>query len=116
MIASERPSDSRPVSVLDTLGVPVKEGRLDWPLGLRILPPSAETAALRQQIEALLQAAASQSVAGHVRSGTLVKAALAVDRLHRLLRRERAAITSTYTYLEADRFLTRLASGLKMLP
>src|SRR5262249_19593166 len=45
---------------LARLGVPSADSRLDWPLGLRILPPGEKAGELRQQIDGLFQQVASR--------------------------------------------------------
>src|SRR5438445_8728759 len=52
MRAAEKPAGDSS-NVLTAFGVPNQEGRIEWPLGLRVLPPAAETNALRVQIDTL---------------------------------------------------------------
>jgi hypothetical protein len=102
-------------NVLDAMGLPNAGGRLDWPLGLRILPPGEKTVLLRNQIDALLGMAAIQSARGPVNPKLLQEASKAVNELHSLLREKRTAFEASFTYNEADRFLDKLAHGLKLL-
>ena len=102
-------------NVLDAMGLPNAGGRLDWPLGLRILPPGEKTVVLRNQIDALLGMAAIQSAQGPVNPKLLHEASKAVNELHSLLRDKRMAFEASFTYNEADRFLDKLAHGLKLL-
>jgi hypothetical protein len=104
------------VTALDLLGVPTQDGRLSWPLALRILPPDEETRALRNQIDALVQEAATQASKDQVKPSIREEAIRAIGQLHELLRKKKNAITASYTYDEADRFLDQLAKGLKRLP
>jgi hypothetical protein len=101
--------------VLDALGVPNEDGKLSWPLGLRILPPQAESRPLRQQIDALLGLAASQALSGQANPRIVASAGRAVDQLHQLLRSKRELIPSAHSYEEADSFLKKLAKGMKVL-
>jgi hypothetical protein len=101
--------------VLDTLGVPTKDGKVTWPLGLRILPPDEETKTLRLQIDALVQRAAERAAEGRPDSRALEEVRRAVDELRGLLHKKKDAFPAPYTYTEADRFLTRLVDGLKTL-
>ena len=102
-------------NVLDAMGLPNGGGRLEWPLGLRILPPDERTVVLRNQIDALLGMAARQSAQGPVSPKLLQEASQAVNELHRLLREKQTAFEASFTYNEADRFLDKLAHGLKLL-
>jgi hypothetical protein len=102
-------------NVLDAMGLPNAEGQLDWPLGLRILPPDEKTVLLRNQIDALLGMAARQSTQGPVNPKLLQEAGKAVNELHGLLRDKKIAFEASYTYNEADRFLDKLSHGLKLL-
>ena len=103
------------MNVLDAMGVPNTNGRLDWPLGLRILPPGEKAEELRKQIEALLRMAANQSPEGKVSPQVLQETANAVEELHDMLRKKKSAFEASYTYNEADHFLDKLAQGLRLL-
>jgi hypothetical protein len=103
------------VNVLDAMGVPNTDGRLDWPLGLRILPPGEKTEVLRKQIEALLRMAANHARDGKVSPQVLQEASNAIAELHDVLHEKKGAFSASYTYDEADRFLDKLAKGLKLL-
>jgi hypothetical protein len=112
----DRQQGAEKVNNLDALGLPNQNGRLSWPLALRILPPDEETLTLRNQIDALVEEAAAQAVKGKVTPRIRAEATRAVGRLHELLHNEKSAFTSSFTYDEADRFLDQLANGLKKLP
>jgi hypothetical protein len=101
--------------VLDAMGVPSTNGRLDWPLGLRILPPGEKAEELRKQIEALLRMAANQAPEGKVSPQVVRETANAVEEMHEMLRKKKSAYVASYTYNEADQFLDKLAQGLKLL-
>jgi hypothetical protein len=103
------------MDLLDAMGVPQADGRLSWPLGLRILPPAPKATALRNQIDALLGMAARQSAEGRVSPNLFREAGNAVNELHGLLRTRKDAIAASSTYNEADRFLDKLVKGLELL-
>jgi hypothetical protein len=90
-------------------GVPADEGRPVWPMALRVLPgPEAE--ALRGQIDALLQTAASQAARGRPNTAVAQELAQATDHLRKLLvqhRAERGGLSQP-AYEEAERFLDKL--------
>jgi hypothetical protein len=114
--AGDRQQTVEKANHLNALGLPNQDGRLKWPLALRILPPDAETLALRNQIDALVGEAAAQAVKGKATPRIREEAIHAVGRLHELLHNEKSAFTSSYTYDEADRFLDQLANVLRKLP
>jgi hypothetical protein len=102
--------------VLTAAGVPNDGGRLQWPVGLRVVggPGGDER---RRQVEALLQYGAEQTRSGPVSQHLTGELARAVDALRQLLRRDREerfslALTS---YEEADRFLAKLDHARKLL-
>jgi hypothetical protein len=85
------------------------EGALDWPLGLRILPPSEETAALRQEVEVFLRAALKGLGSGKAPAGALKEARRSLARLQRLLDRGADRLPgSRHTLTQARRYLRRL--------
>jgi hypothetical protein len=93
------------------------EGTLDWPLGLRILPPAEETEALRQEIETFLRASLKGLGSGKAPASALNEARRDIARLQRLLARHADRLpVSAYTVKEARRYLRRLelfAKGLE---
>jgi len=105
-----QPAPTGSTNLLDTMGVANAGGRLSWPLGLRILPSGEKAEELRRQIDGLLR----QSANGPAAPRLLEATGTAVDELHGLLR-QKAAYLTRYTYDEADRFLRKLANGLKLL-
>jgi len=50
----------------DLLGLPCRDGRLSWPLGLRVLPNTGQVETLQRQLEALIQLATAQAALGAV--------------------------------------------------
>jgi hypothetical protein len=92
------------------------EGEVNWPLGLRILPPVAEIEPLRRDIETYLQVAMEQEDSGKDNGNMVNEAERAITRLQRLLvRRADRLPTSGRTVTEAKRFLRRLKSFAQSL-
>jgi hypothetical protein len=102
-------------NVLSALGVASTDGRLSWPLGVRILPGDGKAEALRNQIDTLLTTAAKQSARGQIRPALLQELGSAVNELHGLLRKKKDDFASATTYEEAHQFLTKLAKRVKQL-
>jgi len=104
----------RPANFFDLLGLPNSGEHLDWPLGLRVLPPEASLLGL--QIEAQLQEAANQSISGKVDPKLVAATSQATRKLRGLLAdliaRDRIAPS---TSAEASAFLDRLQDGLRLL-
>jgi hypothetical protein len=93
------------------------EAALDWPLALRILPPGAETQALRQAIDARLAEAWRQATAGRADPSLVRALDRDVDRLGRLLAERADSLrTSRQAIDEAESFLVRLKDTIKTLP
>jgi hypothetical protein len=102
--------------VLTATGVPNRAGRLQWPVGLRVVggPVGKE---LRQRIEALLQYGAWQTMNGPVSAHVTQEWERSVRSLRNVLRRDREerfslALTS---YEDAERFLDKLDHARKLL-
>jgi hypothetical protein len=114
---SEMPSDGHSLSgVLTAAGVPNTGGRLQWPVGLRVVGgPVGDD--LRRQVEALLQYGAWQTLTGPVSPRLTQELARSVDALRKLLLRdrdERFSLALT-TYEDAEYFLARLDHARKLL-
>jgi hypothetical protein len=92
-------------------GLPSEDGRVQWPLGLRVLGPADETKALREQLEAVLYFVATQAAEGRVNPTFINFGLRAVRELRRLLRPREGTI-ATFTCTEAMRFLNRAERGL----
>jgi len=109
VMTTQAPQTSE-ANVFDVLGLPNSNGHVDWPLGLRVLPP--ESRELRLQIEGLLLAAAGQGG----RPQLVAETGRAVDKLRGLmadmLARDRL---SPSTSAEAVAFMNRLDDALKIL-
>jgi len=89
-------------------------GRLNWPLGVRILGPGEETRELRSQINTLLPDAVAQAANGKVDPGLLQELSRDVNRLQRLLV-ARANDMPEDTYIDARRFLNNLDDSVRLL-
>jgi hypothetical protein len=107
-------SPSVPMNSLDLMGVPSENGKLTWPLGLRILAPAPQAKILREQIEGLVRSLAFQAAGGQVQSSTIDAAIQAASDLRGLLRRrEGSAAIAEHTYRDAERFLKQLEVGIR---
>jgi hypothetical protein len=105
------PAPSASTSSMDIFGLPTQAGRLNWPLGLRVLPPATKTAALRRQIESVLLLDQ-----GQVSGGAVDVATLATDQLRKLLRQQRdRGVLAGQTIDDAADFLDRLELSLTAL-
>jgi hypothetical protein len=95
--------------LLTAVGVPNEGGRLSWPTGLRVLA-APEMEELRTQTEALFRAAAAQAAAGPVSPRTDEELARSVERLRRLLQKDKDEkfALSAAIYEESERFLAKL--------
>jgi hypothetical protein len=114
---SEAASDGKNLSlVLTAAGVPNNGGRLQWPLGLRLVG-GTEGDELRQQIEALFQYGAEQTRTGPVSPHLRQELARSVGALRKLLlsdKEERFSLPLT-SYEESERFLAKLDHARKLL-
>jgi hypothetical protein len=109
--ASVQAQDTTPPIAGATLfGLPADNGRVQWPLGLRILPTD-ETKPLREQLELVLYVVATQAAEGKVNRVFIDFGLQAVRDLRQLLR-PRASTMHAVTYTEAVRFLDRAERGL----
>lgn len=98
---------------LDALAGLSTGGQLNWPVGLRTLPPSAETDNLRQRIDGLVQSAVAEAEAGGPDKQTVKAAVQDVDQLRGLFRANSSRILAQATRDEAASFLTKLDKALK---
>jgi hypothetical protein len=89
---------------------------LDWPLGLRILPPSMETGPIRREVEFLFQRILKEADSGQSYSGLVKQAKRDIARLRKVLGKQAATLPVTrYTITEARRFLNHLELLLEAL-
>jgi hypothetical protein len=100
-----------PIAAATLFGLPAENGRVQWPLGLRILQPAEETKALREQLELVLYSVATQAAEGRA-NRTFVDLGLQAVRDLRQLLRPREGTMVAFTYTEATRFLDRTERGL----
>jgi hypothetical protein len=96
------------------LGLLKDRGRLDWPIGLRILPPADESRDLRTQVDSLIQEALVQAANGTVDAGVLQELDRDVNSLQRMLV-SRVEVMPMGTYITAKRFLSDLEDAVKLL-
>jgi len=103
-------------TLLSASGILTNEGRPVWPLALRVLP-GQEGQALRGQIDALVQLAATQAAQGRPNTAVVEKLGQATDHLRKLLlrHREERGVLAQHSYEEAERFLDKLKGAQKLL-
>jgi hypothetical protein len=95
--------------LLTASGVPNDNGRLRWPVGLRILA-APETDQLRERIEALFQEAAGQAAGAPVNPHLIQEMDQAVSKFRKLLLKEKTERFGMplAVYHESERFLNQL--------
>jgi hypothetical protein len=101
-------------TMLAAIGVPNDRGRVNWPVGLQVLTPTRENSELLQQIEGLVQVAASQHLTGQVNPRIVEETTRALGKLRSMLRNRKERMFSA-NYKEANRFLDKLDSNLRAL-
>jgi plastocyanin len=109
--------EERTVSkLLAASGVPNDDGRLRWPIGLRILA-AQERDELREQIDAFFQEAAIQAASGPVNSILMQEMDEAISKSRKLLLKDKAERFGMplNVYNESERFLDRLAHAAEAL-
>jgi hypothetical protein len=99
--------------ILKASGVPNRNGRVAWPLGLRLL----RTGSLRQQLEAQLQLAVEQVTGGGANPLLLDEIQRNVEILRKILRADKAGRFSLLLaeYEEAEGFLQKLKRAPQIL-
>src|SRR5262249_59924883 len=99
--------------ILKASGVPNENGRVTWPLGLRLLPVHLQT----EQLEAQLQLAVEQVTAGGANSLLLDEIRRNVEALRQLLLADKAWRFSMplAVYEDAERFLQKLGRAPQIL-
>ena len=103
-------------NLLTGFGLPNRDGRLEWPLGLRVLGPSAETSKLRERIDTLTQMLLGQRTTyGQVDASLVQQLGQAVDQLRQQLA-ARSTDLPQNTYNDARAFLQKLQDAAKAMP
>jgi plastocyanin len=102
--------------VLAAAGVPNDGGRLQWPVGLRVVGGAAADG-LRQQIDVLFEEESRQTQAGPVNPHLAQELTRSLGALRKLLRRDREERFGLplATYEDAERFLDKLDHARKVL-
>jgi hypothetical protein len=91
-------------------------GELDWPLGLRVLPPALETQPLRDKIEAEVAIVLDRAEDGKSATASVRQANRDIERLRTLLNDRAVTVPLTeHAVQEAQSFLRRLQARLKGL-
>jgi hypothetical protein len=118
--AGTSPEEGVVSTVLTASGVANDQGRIRWPLGLRILggPVVGHLPdELRRQLDTLYQEAAQQAARGPADPKLLERIDRAVERFRKLLirdREERSALPAA-VYDEAERYLHQLRDAVPVL-
>lgn len=113
MRAEEKPAES--ANVLTAFGLPNKEGRLVWPLGLRVLAPAPATNRMREQIDTLAAVILGQKNAyGQVDSSLVQELDRAVNDLRQQIT-ARPTDMSQVTYNDSVLFLQKLQDAVKAM-
>jgi len=102
-----------PIAAATLFGLPAEKGRVQWPLGLLVLPAD-EAKPLREQLELVLYVVATQAAEGKVNGVCSDFGLEAVRDLRQLLRPHKTAMQDV-TYTEAMRFLDRAERGLNRI-
>jgi hypothetical protein len=89
------------------------QGGIDWPLGLRIMPPWPESQEVREQLDKLLRQVAKQAESGSVDPKVAELAGRQVRRLRRMLDDAETRIPSR-TADESRRFLKNLEEKVQL--
>jgi hypothetical protein len=100
-----------PIAAATLFGLPAENGRLQWPLALRILPPANDTQVLREQLELVLYYVASQAADGQVNRAFIDLGLQAVRDFRQLLKPHERTMPAV-SYSDAMRFLDRAERGL----
>jgi len=102
-------------NVLTAYGIPNEEGRLQWPVGLRVLAPSATTDPLRQRIDSLVATLLEQKLQyGRVDASLVEETNRAIDSLRQQLAGHSTDLSFT-SYQDSRAFLARLQDALKKM-
>jgi hypothetical protein len=115
-VSDDEQSDAdrpRRLAAASLFGLSAENGRVQWPLGLRLLPPGEPTA-VRDQLEVVLFLVATQSTDGAVNPTFIQLGVEAASDLRQWLRR-RQWVMPENTYAEATRFLNRAERGLILI-
>jgi len=113
-LGQDQANQPRPLDqVLAASGVPLQNGKIRWPLGLRTLPVDD----LREQVEAELQVAAKQSAGGGANEQLLQEIRHNTDRLRTALLADKEWRFSLplQTYEDSEQFLSKLRKAPTLL-
>ncbi len=96
------------------IGLLKNDGKLSWPVALRLLKPRDRADDLRRQIGSLLPEAINQAVNGKVDPMSLKELVRATNELQDMLTRNVTNLPPG-PYMDAKRFMTSLDDGVKLL-
>jgi len=114
---SEKSSEDASLErLLTASGVPNEVGRIQWPIGLRILG-GKRPKPLRDQIDALFQVAATEAAIGSVHRNVTSQLTRDLDEFRQLLLKDKAErfLMTSRNYEEAEAFLEKLSDAEKVL-
>jgi hypothetical protein len=106
-------SRTGPGSLLTALGLSNENGRLDWPLAFRLIPPG-EYRDTMVQTESRARVAVMQAAGGKATSATLQEATRDVSKLRNWLRDHEVDMAEA-TYRSGSDFLRRVEDALSMI-
>ncbi len=100
-------------TLFTVFGLPSQDGRLQWPLGIRVLPSSGEAAQLRDQIDLLSETVLSQKANyGTADAAVVRQTTRAIDGLRQHLAARSTNLAQT-TYDDAWHFLRQLQDSVE---
>ena len=99
--------------LLTALGISSANGRLDWPLAFRLIPPG-EYRDTMVQTESRVRVAVMQAAGGKAAPATIQEATRDVSKLRRWLRDHEVDMAEA-TYRSGNDFLRRVEDGLNMI-
>lgn len=114
--AGTEPRETPESRFLSAAGVLHDDGKLRWPLGLRILPGD-EVAELREQLDSLFRLAATQAEAGRINRNVIEEIGRNVAELRRRLledKRTKFAMARA-TYDDAENYLAKLQRAQRLM-
>jgi hypothetical protein len=106
-------SRTGPGSLLMALGLANENGRLDWPLAFRLIPPG-EHRDMMLQTESQVRVAVMQAAAGKATSATIQEATRDVSKLRNWLRDHQVDMAEA-TYRSGSDFLRRVEDALNLI-
>jgi len=111
--AAEQPRRSD--NLLSAFGIPNDEGKVEWPVGLRVIGPAGVTDPLRQRVDTLVSTLLGQRLQyGQVDGALVQETTQSIDALKRHLA-ERSTDLSRTSYQDSRNFLDRLQEATRKM-